>query len=166
MGLEAQKWTRQSPVLYLENRTPASRRNIYKVERRPEVSIFVEVAGKPLKLYAQTRGSIQKLRHDQYSHTGNATIPDSQFPCGFFCFCFVNILYNTQERLLGAALGSMLTGVVVFEQRRSIYKTVSDTQSQLFPHSQVKFSTILAKYLFSNPTFWPFGHIFSLVDKF
>ncbi|XP_031099405.1 uncharacterized protein LOC116003645 [Ipomoea triloba] len=44
----------------------------------------------------------------------------------------------TQERLLGAALGSILTGVVVFEQRRSIYKTVSDTQSQFFPHSQIK----------------------------
>ncbi|VFQ98092.1 unnamed protein product [Cuscuta campestris] len=42
----------------------------------------------------------------------------------------------SQERLLGAALGSAVTAVVVFEQRRSIYKTISDTQSQLFPHSQ------------------------------
>ncbi|KAF4392320.1 hypothetical protein G4B88_005279 [Cannabis sativa] len=36
-----------------------------------------------------------------------------------------------QERLLGAALGSIFTGMVVFEQRRSIYKSISDTQPQL-----------------------------------
>ncbi|XP_062172704.1 uncharacterized protein LOC133878199 [Alnus glutinosa] len=36
----------------------------------------------------------------------------------------------TQERLLGFALGSIFTGIVVFEQRRSIYKSISDTQSQ------------------------------------
>ncbi|KAG8387682.1 hypothetical protein BUALT_Bualt02G0046700 [Buddleja alternifolia] len=35
-----------------------------------------------------------------------------------------------QERLLGAALGSILTGVVIFEQRKSVYKSISDTQSQ------------------------------------
>ncbi|XP_073287768.1 uncharacterized protein [Primulina huaijiensis] len=35
-----------------------------------------------------------------------------------------------QERLLGAALGSLLTGVVVFEQRKSIYQTISKTQPQ------------------------------------
>ncbi|KAK4408946.1 hypothetical protein Sango_0475600 [Sesamum angolense] len=35
-----------------------------------------------------------------------------------------------QERLLGAALGSILTGVVISEQRKSIYKSISDTQSQ------------------------------------
>ncbi|PIN15044.1 hypothetical protein CDL12_09847 [Handroanthus impetiginosus] len=35
-----------------------------------------------------------------------------------------------QERLLGAALGSILTGVVIFEQRRSIYRSISDTQPQ------------------------------------
>ncbi|CAA2997680.1 uncharacterized protein LOC111369934 [Olea europaea subsp. europaea] len=35
-----------------------------------------------------------------------------------------------QERLLGAALGSILTGVVIFEQRKSIYESISQTQSQ------------------------------------
>ncbi|KAL3629540.1 hypothetical protein CASFOL_026762 [Castilleja foliolosa] len=35
-----------------------------------------------------------------------------------------------QERLLGAALGSILTGVVVFEQRKSIYRSISHSQFQ------------------------------------
>ncbi|KAL7198179.1 hypothetical protein ACSBR2_020658 [Camellia fascicularis] len=42
-----------------------------------------------------------------------------------------------QERLLGAALGSMFTGIVVFEQRRRIYKSISDTQSQFTTYSQM-----------------------------
>ncbi|CAN4119337.1 unnamed protein product [Withania somnifera] len=42
----------------------------------------------------------------------------------------------TQERLLGAALGSALTGVLVFEQRRSIYKSISQNQSGFSPQSQ------------------------------
>ena len=42
-----------------------------------------------------------------------------------------------QERLLGAALGSILTGIVVFEQRKSIYKSISDNQSQSATHPQV-----------------------------
>ncbi|KAI3461436.1 hypothetical protein Pfo_018099 [Paulownia fortunei] len=33
-----------------------------------------------------------------------------------------------QERLLGAALGSILTGVVIFEQRKSIYKSISQSE--------------------------------------
>ncbi|XP_014493545.1 uncharacterized protein LOC106755843 isoform X2 [Vigna radiata var. radiata] len=37
----------------------------------------------------------------------------------------------TQERLLGASLGVVLTGVVVFEQRRYIYASISQNQSQL-----------------------------------
>ncbi|KAL4611069.1 hypothetical protein ACB098_08G080700 [Castanea mollissima] len=38
-----------------------------------------------------------------------------------------------QERLLGAALGSILTGIVVFEQRRTIYRSISqpDTHSHV-----------------------------------
>ncbi|XP_018819433.1 uncharacterized protein LOC108990043 isoform X1 [Juglans regia] len=44
----------------------------------------------------------------------------------------------TQERLLGAALGSIFTGVVVFEQRRSIYKSISDNQAQSDVLSQVR----------------------------
>ena len=43
-----------------------------------------------------------------------------------------------QERLLGAALGCIFTGVVVFEQRKSIYGLVSDNQTQPQPHLQVK----------------------------
>lgn len=46
--------------------------------------------------------------------------------------------FATQERLLGAALGTVFTGVLVFQQRKSIYKSIADTQSQLFPQSQVK----------------------------
>ncbi|XP_059430928.1 uncharacterized protein LOC132164433 [Corylus avellana] len=44
----------------------------------------------------------------------------------------------TQERLLGFALGSILTGVVVFEQRRSIYKSISDTHSQSTTRSPMR----------------------------
>ncbi|KAI4334403.1 hypothetical protein L6164_019101 [Bauhinia variegata] len=43
-----------------------------------------------------------------------------------------------QERLLGATLGTLFTGIIVFEQRRYIYKTISDTQSQSPHQAQVK----------------------------
>ncbi|XP_062082077.1 uncharacterized protein LOC133788569 [Humulus lupulus] len=43
----------------------------------------------------------------------------------------------TQERLLGATLGSIFTGIVVFEQRRSIYRSISDTQPQSNSQFQV-----------------------------
>ncbi|KNA12850.1 hypothetical protein SOVF_122010 isoform B [Spinacia oleracea] len=43
-----------------------------------------------------------------------------------------------QERLLGAALGSALTAVVVFENRRNIYKTISENNAKFDNHSQVK----------------------------
>ncbi|XP_057781799.1 uncharacterized protein LOC131000056 [Salvia miltiorrhiza] len=36
----------------------------------------------------------------------------------------------SQERLLGAALGSILTGVFVFEQRRSIYESIHRYEHQ------------------------------------
>ncbi|KAK8641505.1 hypothetical protein V6N13_010906 [Hibiscus sabdariffa] len=36
-----------------------------------------------------------------------------------------------QERLLGAALGTALTGIVIFEQRKRIYESISDHQSQM-----------------------------------
>ncbi|XP_011089902.1 uncharacterized protein LOC105170713 [Sesamum indicum] len=36
----------------------------------------------------------------------------------------------TQERLLGAALGTVLTGVVIFEQRKSIYNSISPAEPQ------------------------------------
>lgn len=38
-----------------------------------------------------------------------------------------------QERLLGAALGSILTGAVIFEQRRSIYKSIYHSEPQPTP---------------------------------
>lgn len=37
-----------------------------------------------------------------------------------------------QERLLGATLGCALTGIVVFEQRKRIYDSVSNYQSEVF----------------------------------
>ncbi|RDX70815.1 hypothetical protein CR513_49900, partial [Mucuna pruriens] len=37
----------------------------------------------------------------------------------------------TQERLLGASLGVVLTGMVVLEQRRYIYASISNSQSQV-----------------------------------
>ncbi|KAM5584129.1 hypothetical protein ABKV19_003810 [Rosa sericea] len=43
-----------------------------------------------------------------------------------------------QERLLGAALGSILTGIVVFEQRRSIYNSISGTQPESVARSQMR----------------------------
>ncbi|XWS74278.1 hypothetical protein CRYUN_Cryun02cG0201300 [Craigia yunnanensis] len=41
-----------------------------------------------------------------------------------------------QERLLGAALGCALTGIVVFAQRKRIYESIADHQSQLASQSQ------------------------------
>ncbi|KAM7277669.1 hypothetical protein ACFE04_004803 [Oxalis oulophora] len=35
-----------------------------------------------------------------------------------------------QERLLGATLGASLTGFIVFEQRRRIFNSISDSDSQ------------------------------------
>ncbi|MBA0646820.1 hypothetical protein Goklo_014750 [Gossypium klotzschianum] len=44
-----------------------------------------------------------------------------------------------QERLLGATLGCALTGIVVFEQRKRIYYSVSSYQSEFdFDFSQMK----------------------------
>jgi hypothetical protein len=54
-----------------------------------------------------------------------------------FFLLLILIFWNMQERLLGAALGSILTGIVVFEQRKSIYKSISDNQSQSATHPQV-----------------------------
>ncbi|KAL3624153.1 hypothetical protein CASFOL_032969 [Castilleja foliolosa] len=39
-------------------------------------------------------------------------------------------LNGAKERLLGAALGSVLTGFVVFEQRKSIYRSISHSEFQ------------------------------------
>ncbi|XP_004251133.1 uncharacterized protein [Solanum lycopersicum] len=42
----------------------------------------------------------------------------------------------TQERLLGAALGTVVASVMVFEQRKSIYKSIAEHQSRFSPQSQ------------------------------
>lgn len=52
-----------------------------------------------------------------------------------------------QERLLGAALGSVFAGAVIFEQRRDIYKTIAQNQpakSQVISHG---FSSELFQFL-------------------
>ncbi|XP_010557313.1 PREDICTED: uncharacterized protein LOC104826362 isoform X2 [Tarenaya hassleriana] len=43
-----------------------------------------------------------------------------------------------QERLLGATLGSALTGFVVFEQRKRIYRSIADRDSQPGIQSQIQ----------------------------
>ncbi|KAI3799388.1 hypothetical protein L1987_34686 [Smallanthus sonchifolius] len=47
-----------------------------------------------------------------------------------------------QERLLGAALGTVFSGVIIFEQRRDIYRTISQNQP---PKSQMKEATVSRK---------------------
>ncbi|KAJ8551883.1 hypothetical protein K7X08_028326 [Anisodus acutangulus] len=56
----------------------------------------------------------------------------------------------TQERLLGAALGSVLTGVVVLEQRKNIYKSISENQSQTTVHIPQKESGIEFAHLWNK----------------
>ncbi|KAI9077140.1 hypothetical protein K1719_040962 [Acacia pycnantha] len=43
-----------------------------------------------------------------------------------------------QERLLGATLGVLFTGAVVFEERRQIYNSIANTQSQSLDHTPVR----------------------------
>ncbi|XP_027086244.1 uncharacterized protein LOC113779091 isoform X2 [Coffea eugenioides] len=43
-----------------------------------------------------------------------------------------------QERLLGAALGTVFMGAVIFQQHRSIHQSISETQSLFFPQYQLK----------------------------
>ncbi|CBI16312.3 hypothetical protein AAG906_032538 [Vitis piasezkii] len=65
-----------------------------------------------------------------------------------------------QERLLGAALGSIFTGVIVFEQRKCIYKSIADTQSQLDPQS------LKTEPIFGKKSRLEFAHLWNkTVDK-
>ncbi|KAJ9698124.1 hypothetical protein PVL29_007292 [Vitis rotundifolia] len=65
-----------------------------------------------------------------------------------------------QERLLGAALGSIFTGVIVFEQRKCIYKSIADTQSQLDPQS------LNSEPMFGKKSHLEFAHLWNkTVDK-
>ncbi|XP_015874429.1 uncharacterized protein LOC107411366 [Ziziphus jujuba] len=51
-----------------------------------------------------------------------------------------------QERLLGAALGCAFTGIVVFEERKSIYRSISDPHSPIRTQSQIKEPIFGKKY--------------------
>ncbi|KAF5744707.1 hypothetical protein HS088_TW07G00286 [Tripterygium wilfordii] len=64
-----------------------------------------------------------------------------------------------QERLLGAALGIALAGVVVFEQRKCIYKSISDNQSQFSDQFQ-------REPMFGRKSRLEFAHLWNkAVDK-
>ncbi|KAH7561034.1 hypothetical protein JRO89_XS10G0161200 [Xanthoceras sorbifolium] len=56
-----------------------------------------------------------------------------------------------QERLLGAVLGSAITGVIVFEQRKCIYNSISDDQSQVESKSQVHLFIYYRNFMFLSP---------------
>ncbi|KAK9124267.1 hypothetical protein Sjap_013869 [Stephania japonica] len=43
-----------------------------------------------------------------------------------------------QERLLGAALGSVFAGAAIFEQRKSVYSLISENQSPSTAQLQVR----------------------------
>ncbi|XP_021746098.1 uncharacterized protein LOC110711964 [Chenopodium quinoa] len=58
-----------------------------------------------------------------------------------------------QERLLGAALGSALTAAVVFENRRNIYKTISENNAKFDNQLQVK-RPVLATKSFEFAHLW------------
>ncbi|XP_057954882.1 uncharacterized protein LOC131148937 [Malania oleifera] len=65
-----------------------------------------------------------------------------------------------QERLLGAALGSILTGVVVFEQRRRIYRSISENESQFVSQSQTR------EPIFGKKSRLEFAHVWNkAVDR-
>ncbi|KAI9196884.1 hypothetical protein LWI28_027838 [Acer negundo] len=60
-----------------------------------------------------------------------------------------------QERLLGAALGSAITGIIVFEQRKRIYNSISDNQSQVDSNSQAR------ELIFPKKTRPEFAHLWN-----
>ncbi|KAL6563626.1 hypothetical protein OROGR_002585 [Orobanche gracilis] len=63
-----------------------------------------------------------------------------------------------QERLLGAALGSILAGVVIFEQRRSIYRSISPSEFQ--------FGDLPVEPIFGRKSRQEFAHVWNKsVDK-
>lgn len=49
---------------------------------------------------------------------------------------------GSAKRRLHAALGTVLTSVVVFELRKSIYKRIFENQSRFFPQSQLGFNLL------------------------
>ncbi|KAL6979326.1 hypothetical protein U1Q18_020990 [Sarracenia purpurea var. burkii] len=62
-----------------------------------------------------------------------------------------------QERLLGAALGGVFAAAVVFEQRRSIYSSISEIQSQFVTESQSQ----MTEPVFEKSSHTDFGHLWN-----
>ena len=58
------------------------------------------------------------------------------------------ICCNFQERLLGAALGSALVGIIILENKRNIYETISENNAKFGNQSQVNLQTLLLIRLF------------------
>lgn len=50
---------------------------------------------------------------------------------------YLRSIIISQERLLGAALGAMFTGAVVFEERKAIYRSILGDQSHRVTSSEV-----------------------------
>ncbi|XP_006340199.1 uncharacterized protein [Solanum tuberosum] len=77
----------------------------------------------------------------------------------------------TQERLLGAALGTVMASVVVFEQRKSIHKSISENQSRFSPQSQTtvyipkKESSIEFAHLWNKAVDQAFGPLIKVLGS-
>lgn len=67
--------------------------------------------------------------------------------------------------MLGAALGSIFTGVFVIEQRRNMYKTILNNEAQVVPQSQIrepifgKKSRLEFSHLWNKAVDQTFGHV-------
>ncbi|PWA98375.1 hypothetical protein CTI12_AA020090 [Artemisia annua] len=59
--------------------------------------------------------------------------------CGYWLIHKAMISVLAQERVLGAALGIALTGALIFDERRFIYKTIAQNQPPTSSSSQVTF---------------------------
>ncbi|KAM7496731.1 hypothetical protein LguiA_021145 [Lonicera macranthoides] len=62
-----------------------------------------------------------------------------------------------QERLLGAALGSIFMGVLVFEQRKMIYKSIAENHPQFV----VPLSHQVREPIFGKKTRSEFAHLWN-----
>ncbi|KAJ4726031.1 Zinc finger, C3HC4 type family protein [Melia azedarach] len=60
-----------------------------------------------------------------------------------------------QERLLGFALGTAVTGIIVFEQRKCIYKSILDNQSEVASKSLTR------EPIFAKETRSDFAHLWN-----
>lgn len=83
----------------------------------------------------------RRRSHDQYPRSGSSSISfiseENQSMCWHGKWIYSSVMWiscvfvvDMQERLLGAALGGIFAGIVVFEQRKCIYKSIADTRSQ------------------------------------